>query len=418
MKRALLIINLFLLFTIIACKKGESGSKNVTPVITPPIIIPPQPTLTNNDVKFTSEVNFANSFSSYGFKNPNSVTLDRIANTAGYNSVYGFTIPTANQVKGFKWNTEDTETTDWRPQGVTGFTWGSKKYLIVTWYGLSPNERAGVKNEHKGSKIALVDITDMNNISYTFILLAQNITNNNDNLLYDKPKNTFTQLGSFIPVTMHAGGVTYFNQKIYIADTSMGMRIFDLNNIIPVKADATQQTIGKEANGDLKAFDFAYILPQSGYYRMAKGSPFSCVGLGEGATPDQKVIYTGQYKTSGSISQVYGFPINANGELFDHESIVDVRDDLGSTLYGVQGVYRANKKLFLSVTGKASVNSSTARLVRYNVGDSKATFYPWPRGAEDLHADGDLLWSLTEFETIQYNKDNRCVFAVRMSDYP
>lgn len=408
MKTPFKIILTIFITIFFGCKKKEDPAIVDVPVIPPPV---------TSVVTFTNETGFSSSFSSYGFKNPAQITLTRTASAAGYNSVYGFAIPSDKQVKGFKWDSEDEKTEEWRPQGITGFKWGNKSYLLVSWYSISPNEIPGIKNEHKGVRLALADITDMNNITYNYILLVQNIANSTNSLLYDTPKNAFTQKNAYIPVTMHAGGLAYFNQKIYIADTSLGLRVFDLNNFLEAKPDPTKNTVGKEDNGDLKAFDYQYILPQSGYYKITSGSPFSCVSLGEGLTPTDKRLWTAQYKTSGT-AVVLGYPIDADGAVTGPPKQIIPKDDKGTTMYGMQGVYRSGTKTYVSKTGNSSSSGSTARLAKYTDATATATYYPWPHGAEDLHLGEDgLLWSLTEFEYSKYNKDNRCVFAVKLADY-
>lgn len=399
-----------------SCKK-----KNTDPIPIPPVSIPGvknPPPVTSPGVTFYSDIEFVSFFTSYGLKNPAEISLTKTAIATGYNSVFGFAIPVSNQVKGFKWNAEDEQTEEWRPQGITGFKCGNKDYLLITWYSISPNEIAGIRNEHKGVRLALVDITDMNNIKYNYILLVQNINLSNNTLLYDQPQNPFVQRSTYIPVTMHAGGLAYFNGKIYIADTSLGLRVFDLNNFVAVKPDPTKNTIGKEDNGDLKAFDYGYILPQSGYYKMAGGNPFSCVSLGEGLIPSDKRLWTAQYQTSGTSASVLGFAINADGIITGPSTNVSPKDNSGSVMYGMQGVYRAGTTTYVSKTGNSNLSGSTARLAKYIDGTAAAVYYPWPHGAEDLHLDDNgLLWSLTEYEYSKYNKDNRCVFAVRLSDY-
>jgi hypothetical protein len=369
-------------------------------------------------VTYTDESGFVASLSSYGYKNPSQLTLNRVGTTSGYNTVYGFNIPAANQVKGFKWNAGDEETTDWRPQGLTGFTWGNKNYLLVTWYAVGPDDIAGVENKYKGVRIALVDITNMTNITYRLALLVQNKANATTPALYDTPTTAFTQRDSFIPVTMHAGGVAYYNQKIYIADTGLGLRVFDLNNFIAAEADPGKVTIGKESNGDLKAFDYGYILPQSGYYKMTNAKPFSFVSLGEGTTPADKRLWTGQYQTTGTIAQLFGYPISASGVVTGPPTVTDPKDDTGLAVLNMQGAYRAGAKTFMTKTGNSSFEGSTARLVKYTDGAATGTRYRWPHGAEDLYLDSSgLLWNLTEYETSKYGKDNRCVFAVKLSTY-
>ncbi|MDF3078842.1 MAG: hypothetical protein K0S09_2731 [Sphingobacteriaceae bacterium] len=412
MRRFLLF--LLLILAASACKKRTSDAPADNGGGTTTGDLP----LNSSAATYFDESGFASSFASYGFKNPSQIVLKRSATASGYNSVYGFAVPASNQVKGFKWNDEDEKTQEWRPQGITGFSWAGKSYLLVSWYAISPNEITGVRNEHKGVRLALVDITDMNDISYNYILLVQNISNSGNTLLYDKPKNSFTQLSNFIPVTMHAGGLAYYNQKIYIVDTSLGLRVYDLNQLVAASADATKNTIGKDTDGSLKAFDYEYILPQSAYYKITNGSPFSCVSLGEGSTPSDKRLWTAQYQTSGGTAQVLGFPISSAGVVSAPAILVNPKDDKGSTMYGMQGVYRAGNKTYVSKTGNSSLNGSTARLAKYVDGANSATYFPWAHGAEDLHLDDNgLLWSLTEFEYSKYAKDNRCVFAVRLSDY-
>lgn len=376
---------------------------------------------TASTITFTDESSFVNTLSSYGFKTPDQLDLNRDASTSGYTGVYGFNIPAANQVTGFKWNSGDEQTTDWRPQGIAGFQWAGRKFLVVTWYGVGPDDIAGVNNQHKGVRIALADITSMSSITYRLVLLVQNVANMSNTSLY-KATNAYTQLGSFCPVTIHAGGVAAYAGKLYVADTKLGMRVFDLTKFVSVSGDATATRIGQETNGDLKAFNYGYVLPQSGYYKITGASPFSCIELGQGATASDKYLWTGQYITSDETPTptVFGFGINTSGVVSTAQpQIITPIDNTSGHVYGMQGVYRSGAKTFMTTTGNSSYEGSTARLVRYNDGTTAGTRYRWPHGAEDLYYDAatGYLWNLTEYETQKYGQDNRCVFAVRLTDY-
>jgi hypothetical protein len=374
-------------------------------------------------VTYTDESAFVSSLSSYGYKNPTQITLNRSATTAGYNAVYGFNIPTANQVKGFKWNPGDEQTEDWRPQGICGFTWGTHTYILVTWYGTDEDDIPGAHNHYKGVRLALVDITNMSAITYRLILLVQDKANYNTGLLYDQPvaPEAPVQYDSFIPVTMHAGGVAYFNQKIYIADTSLGFRVFDLNKLIDnVVSDPSKNSIGKQPNGSLIAFDYTCILPQTGYYKIAGGgNPFSSVSLGSGSTATDKRLWTSQFKTTGT-PQMFGFPISSTGVVTGTPTVITPNDNTaaGDPVMHAQGDYKAGTTAFLTSTGNSTYEGSTARLVKYVDGTTLGTRYRWPHGAESLYVDGGgLMWCLTEYETSKYSQDNRTVFCVRLSDY-
>jgi hypothetical protein len=373
-------------------------------------------------ITYTDESSFVNSLSSYGFKTPDQLTLNRDGSTSGYTAVYGFNIPAANQVTGFKWNSGDEQTNEWRPQGIGGFTWGNKKFLVVSWYGVDPGTVAGVNNQHKGVRIALVDITNMSAITYRLILLVQNSANMSNSALY-KASNPYTQLGSFCPVTIHAGGVTCHAGKLYVADTKLGMRVFDLTKFVSAQGDDTETRCGKETNGDLKAFNYGYILPQIGYYKITNANPYSCIELGEGATSASKYLWTAQYVTESETitPQVFGFSVNDAGQVSTtvQPTIITPIDNDNTPVHGIQGVFRMANKTFMSTTGNSSYEGSTGRLTRYNDGTAAGTRYRWPHGAEDLYRDPatGYLWCLTEYETEKYGKDNRCVFAVRLSDY-
>jgi hypothetical protein len=377
---------------------------------------------TNVTVTYTDESSFVSSLSSYGYKNPSQLDLNRVGASSGYTAVYGFNIPSANQVKGFKWNSGDEQTIEWRPQGITGFTWSGRNFLLVTWYAIGPADIDGVNNQHKGVRVSLVDITSMSNITYRHILLVQNKANMSNSELY-KSSNPYVQLGSYAPVTVHAGGIAAYAGKVYVADTKLGIRVFDLTKFITVAGDDTGNRIGKESDGTLKAFGYGYILPESGYYKITNASPFSCIELGEGASSADKMLWTGQYidATSTTVPKVYGFHLNASGQIITSAQAVVVTpiDNDKTKVNGIQGVYRAGTKTFMATTGNPSYEGSTARLVRYNDGATAGVRYRWPHGAEDLYFEKGTgyLWNLTEYETQKYGEDNRCVFAVRLSDY-
>jgi hypothetical protein len=405
--------------TLLAC----SEKSVITPADnTPTESLSTSAVAANVTVTYTDESAFVNSLASHGFKTPDQVSLNRIGTTSGYTSVYGFNIPTANRVKGFKWNSGDEQTIEWRPQGITGFTWNSRNFLLVTWYAIGPDNIAGVNNQHKGVRVALVDITNMSNITYRHMILVQNKANMSNPDLY-KASNAYTQLGTFAPVTIHAGGIACFGSKIYVADTKLGIRVFDLTKILSAAADDTGARCGSETDGTYKAFGYVYILPQTGYYKITGASPFSCIELGAGATASDKMLWTGQYRAQadGGNPKVYGFHLNASGQIVTSPApeVITPIDNDNTPVHGIQGVYRAGSKTFMSTTGNSSYEGSTARLTRYNDGAAAGVRYRWPHGAEDLYFESatGYLWCLTEFETQLYGTDNRCVFAVRLSDY-
>ncbi|GGF49542.1 hypothetical protein [Echinicola rosea] len=377
-------------------------------------------TTTTINSSYTDESSFVSSLASHGFETPATLDLNRTATTNGYNSVYGFNIPADRQVTGFKWNSGDQQTEDWRPQGITGFQWSGRNFLLVSWYAVGPSQIPGIENKHKGARVSLVDITDMNDITYRHILLVQDI----DNPFYT-PSNDYTQLGEFGPVRVHAGGLAYFDEKLYVASTQLGIRVFDLNKIVEVAGDSSKSRLGEETDGTLRAFNYRYILPQSGYYDIPNAEPFSCIALGEDSASNPR-LWTGQYISSSSSSTptVHGFLLNGQGEIPSSspvEVVIPKDNATGNNgpVFNMQGVYRNGTTTIMAATGKSTYKGSTARLVRYHDGDANGSRYRWPHGAEDLYFEqsSGYLWNLTEYETSKYGQDNRCVFAVRYADY-
>jgi hypothetical protein len=352
----------------------------------------------------------------FSFLNPSQIDKNRQSiGGSAYTEVYGFNIPEENRVRGIRWNADDETTSIWRPQGIAGFTKNGVRYLLVSWY-------AKDDAEYKGSRITLIDISPSSStyLMYRHILLVQP----------DIPATTttYSQYGSYAPLNVHAGGIAYFKDKIYLSSTNLGVRVFDLNKIIEVSTgDTTNEKCGKDANGNLFAFNYRYILPQIGYQKINNANPFSTIQVNDEGTQ----FWTGQYYAGSAdasiVPQVFGFPVDANGML-QNTGIVAVtpKNSLftSSHAHGIQGVFRKGNRTWLSCTGSPSDSyGSNARLARYTDGADDTVRYRWPYGSESLYYESQYgyLWSLTEFEpnagAQNGSQVNRCIFAVDFSKY-
>lgn len=66
----------------------------------------------------------------------------------------------------------------------------------------------------------------------------------------------------FGPVEVHAGGITWYGDFLYVVDTLGGIRVFDLTNIWEVDiADA----VGKNSDGSYSAAGYRYVIPHIRY---------------------------------------------------------------------------------------------------------------------------------------------------------
>lgn len=354
--------------------------------------------------------------SGFSFLNPSQINKNRQAiGGSAYTEVYGFNIPEENRVRGIRWNTDDETTPLWRPQGIAGFSKDGVRYLLVSWY--AKDEAA-----FKGSRITLIDISPSSStyLTYRHILLVQP----------DVPAGStgYSQYGTYAPLNVHAGGMAYFKGKLYISSTNLGVRIFDLNKIIEVSTgDATNDKCGKDANGNLFAFTYRYILPQTGYQKINNANPFSTIQVNAEGTQ----FWTGQYYSGSAdasiVPKVFGFPVDANG-IIQNTGIVSVAPKnslfIDNHAHGIQGVFRKGNRTWLSYTGSPSNSyGSNARLARYTDGADDTVRFRWPYGAESLYYESqyNYLWSLTEFEpnagAQNGSQVNRCIFAVDFSKY-
>ncbi|GEN74599.1 hypothetical protein [Chryseobacterium hagamense] len=354
--------------------------------------------------------------SGFSFLNPSQIDKNRQAiGGNAYTEVYGFNIPEENRVRGIRWNTDDETTSLWRPQGIAGFSKDGVRYLLVSWY-------AKGDAEFKGSRVTLIDISPSSStyLTYRHILLVQP----------DIPASAagYSQFGSYAPLNVHAGGMAYFKGKLYISSTNLGVRVFDLNKIIEVNTgDTTNDKCGKDSNGNLFAFNYRYILPQTGYQKINNANPFSTIQINAEGTQ----FWTGQYYSGSAdasiVPKVFGFPVDTNGTL-QNTGIVSVapKNSLftDNHAHGIQGVFRKGNRTWLSCTGSPSNSyGSNARLARYTDGADDTTRFRWPYGAESLYYESqyNYLWSLTEFEpnagAQNGSQVNRCIFAVDFSKY-
>lgn len=370
---------------------------------------------TGISVNYSDVSSYVNS--GFTFLNPTQVNKNREAiGGSSYTEVYGFNVPEANRARGIRWNSGDETTNEWRPQGITGFKKNGVRYLLITWYG-----REG--SDHKGSRITLLDISPSSStyLKYRHILLVHSSV--------PSSVSEYTQYNTYAPLNIHAGGIAYYNDKVYIASTNLGMRVFDLNKIIEVSTGVDTSTkCGQDTSGNLYAFNYRYILPQIEYYDINGGAnPFSTIQVND----EGNALWTAQYSSGSSSSSVvpkiYGFQIDSGGtvlnsgieEIIPKNSLFD--DDHA---HGMQGVFRKGNRTWLSCSGSPSESyGSKARLARYTDGASNTVRYRWPYGSESLYyeAEYDYLWSLTEWEpnagADNGSEVNRCIFAVHFSEY-
>jgi hypothetical protein len=204
---------------------------------------------------------------------------------------------------------EGSGTVEWMPQGVTTVAdaeadelWGSRRAILVSWYDKRLSPEKGVR----------VSFLDPDTGRYQHVLLAYPYIDSGGDPTYeylDTP-----QSGDHGGI--HAGGIAWYGNHLYVADTSRGVRVFDMRYIFDLESAGNGDTTDRNRvgrHGDTYyGFGYRYVMPQVDAWVNdagsdndgndiceASGAPkFSYVGLDRSAAPDQLV--TGEYCRGGS----------------------------------------------------------------------------------------------------------------------
>lgn len=291
--------------------------------------------------------------------------------------------------QGFKWNLEDTLSTKWWPQGITGSGDATatglvdgKRVLLVSSYDKGD----------RGVRIALTDITNPKDVKYRFALL---VTVRDDN---GRPE--------LDPVPVHAGGLVWYGRYLYVPDTGRGFRVFDMERILRVPDGG--DNIGFNAStGKYSAADYRYVIPQVNDYQLSASCKivFSFASLDRSTTPHSMI--SGEYKkgNEGRLVRWYLDPAT---------------DKLAAPFYAREAHFAQQTRIqgALSWKGTWWVQSAAQSLPfdgeLYRLGkNARSKGFEQPPGVEDLYHDPTtgLLWSATEFPGFRY------VWAAPLSAY-
>jgi hypothetical protein len=385
------------------------------------------------------------------------ITYDRKARK-GTNNIYGYNITDSHKPKEtkpyvFRWDKGDTKTKTWWPQGVSGNgnsdLGGNKRMIMNSWYS---------KGKH-GGRITIMDISDPAKIQYRHILLVESVDRKYTyeelrmSEKYQKEYKSYPATNKYTPVQTHAGGVSWYKNFVYIADTRTGIRVFDLNKIFKTEGKKGKKNNEKcgFVNGKYHAFNYEYAIPQVAIYHVTGASNFSCISL-ENINGKRK-LWTANFnsrvpasakkvakkslawnplnsvkklhnmflmpkdKSQHLFTSVYGYDLNEDGTVNTNPATVEgykykyaqirsaagkagakkVTGDTKLDINSVNGVYREGNKTWLSRNMAPHYKGSTCRLI-IQEGKEPAKMWRFPHTSEDFYyeKDTDILWSCTE----------------------
>lgn len=304
--------------------------------------------------------------------------------------------PAVGYKGGFRWNDGDMATTEWVPQALTAGVSGDTNVAIVSWH-FAPS------SPDKGVRISVADISDMSlsAVNYRHVLLV-------------RP----TSSGNFTAVPVHGGGLAWYGNYLYLADTSQGFRVFDLTQIREVDMSAACETRIGKVDAVWCAYGYKYVLPQVNAYVVPStiSSPcrpkFSFLGKDTRGATD--VVLSGEYCNSGDAQCPHdGSTPGLGGRLYRWP--VDSATNRLKTVNGSVAPERAYIMNEPNVQGVAPIMTTTATtsywlsstrysgaLFKVSTGASRTAYLSgssrWARMPEGMHATGSgtNLWTVTE----------------------
>lgn len=304
------------------------------------------------------------------------------------------TVPSAGSPVGFCWESGDDTNCNNYPQGVTtsrdatGGDYSGHQVVAASWYY---TDTCADSSPTTRSRITLTDWDADYPNKYRKILLVEPISTANG--------------PSFRDVAIHAGGISWYGDYLYVADTSNGIRVFNMNKIW--ETDTTGTGIGLQTDGSYDAHQYRYVLPQTGMITDVGSTQltWSTVAL-DRAKPS---LVMGEFKEAAG-SRAVRFPLDSTTHklVSSSDGLVHATEALSVPYVHVQGVVSHNGRWWFASSG-------TSTLYYWAPGGA-ASSYAWVSGCESLSywedaTTADLLWTLREGEGA------RNVFAVTQGSF-
>jgi hypothetical protein len=305
---------------------------------------------------------------------------------------------------GFRFDAADNSDCASYPQGITtsrdaagtanGGTYDGHQLVLVSWY-----TKDGCDGAQERSRITLADWDATYPNKYRKILLVE-------------PTGT-ASAPSFKDIPIHAGGVSWYGDHLYVADTGRGMRVFDMRKILKTDTGGTAGQIGRQSATVYYAHNYAYVLPQVGTITSATTSGTNLAWSSISLDRVGKSIVVAEYTCASGCSsypdrapRAVRYPFAAGATTFAASTTAS--QALQLPWYNLNGVASHN--------GRWWFNSSGQKKLYYWTPSAGPATYSWVGSGESLSywedaASADLLW------TLQEGSGSRNVFAVEQAAY-
>jgi hypothetical protein len=316
---------------------------------------------------------------------------------------------------GFKWNSGDNGVEYWWPQGVTGSSdrdetgfFSGRRVMLVSWYHKPEEDNVDFP---KGVRIAITDHSNIANVRYRLALLAEPVENNGRVDLEPIASRTSS---------VHAGGIVWFGNYLYVADTSKGFRVFDMTRILEVET-GERNKIGYDSGDDAYyGFGYRYVIPQVGRYTLCESSccaRFSYISLDRSVSPPRLVA--GEYVSNDVGARIHTWQLDEEtGRLWTEEGGAQSTAAYFAGAVKVQGAAIDNGRFYFSSSNpNVSLRPSAGSLYTARTVGSSLSQRRYPTLPEDLYIlrQRGELWTCTEYPA-SFLGETRYCFSFLTSD--
>ncbi len=307
---------------------------------------------------------------------------------------------------GFRFDDGDNSDCQSYPQGITtsrdavgtanSGNYDGHQLVLVSWY-----TKDGCTGKQQRSRITLADWDATYPNKYRKILLVE-------------PTGT-AAAPDFKDIPIHAGGVSWYGDYLYVADTGRGMRVFDMRKILNTDTGGTADQIGRQSGSVYYAHNYAYVLPQIGTVTSQTTSPDKLAWSSVSLDRVSKSLVMTEYTCPAAqpctdypnrAPRAVRYPFASGATTF--AATTTASQALQLPWYKLNGVASHN--------GRWWFNSSGQKQLYYWTPTAGPSTFAWVGGGESLSywedaTNPDLLWSLQE------TVGGRNVFAVTQATY-
>jgi hypothetical protein len=220
---------------------------------------------------------------------------------------------------------------------------------------------------------------------------------------------------------IHAGGILWYGDYLYVADTTRGIRVFDTRFIFDLQKSPNGDTSNKDGigwgSGAYRGFGYRYVMPQVDAWVNAAGPDadpgrhcpgvrapkFSYLAVDRSEEPDR--LITGEFcDDTGDVGRVARWPLDAatGRPVVSADGLVHATEAYRLAANQIQGAVSLGGAWYLSRTNKRD-RAGELIVARPDAGPTGSLVATETRpagiGPEDLSyspAD-DRVWTVTEF---------------------